>query len=89
MGGTLEQGRGVGGLDNLAGVHHGNPVSPARDHAEIVGNQQNGHAVLLAKSIEQFEDLRLHRHVERGGGLIGDEEGRLRRQRDRDHDPLP
>ena len=35
------------------------------------------------------EDLRLHGDVERGRGLVGDQDVRAQRERHRDHDPLP
>ena len=40
------------------------------------------------RSSEQFDDLRLDRHVERGGRFVGDEQLGLRRQRHRDHHAL-
>jgi hypothetical protein len=30
-----------------------------------------------AQALQQLDDLRLDRHVERGGGLVGDDEARL------------
>ncbi len=44
-------------------------------------------AALLAR--QQIEDLGLNGHIERGGGLIGDQQFRLARQRNRDRHPLP
>ena len=37
---------------------------------------------------DQVEDLRLDRHVERGGRLVGDEDARIARKRHRDHRAL-
>ena len=37
------------------------------------------HAELACAAVEQFEDLRLHRHVQRGGRLVGDDAARARR----------
>ena len=37
---------------------------------------------------QQREDLRLHRHVERGGGFVGDQQLRFAGQRHGDHRPL-
>ena len=39
--------------------------------------------------VEQRQDLRLDRHVERGRRLVGEQHLRLAGQRDRDHHPLP
>ena len=44
---------------------------------------------LRLRSLDQVEDLRLDRHVERRGRLVGDQHARLQRQRHRDHRPLP
>ncbi len=44
-------------------------------------------AALLAR--QQIEDLRLDRHVERGGRLVGDQQFWFAGQRDRDRHPLP
>jgi len=43
---------------------------------------------LGAEPVEHLENLRLHRHVQRRGGFVRDEDLRLGRQRDRDHHPL-
>ena len=43
---------------------------------------------LAWSSFEQFEDLRLHRDVERGRRLVGDEEVGTIGERHRDHHPL-
>ena len=42
----------------------------------------------LAQVVEQVEHLRLHGHVERGRRLVGDQELRVARERDRDHHAL-
>jgi hypothetical protein len=39
-------------------------------------------------AVDQFEDLRLNRHVERSGGLIGDQEIGVMSKGHRDHRPL-
>ena len=72
-------GRGVevsggGVLDDLAGVHHGDPVAHAGDDAEVVGDQQHGDVEALLQIGEEIEDLRLDRHVEGGRRLVGDEQ---------------
>ena len=43
---------------------------------------------LARRSCEQVEDLRLDRDVERGDGLVGDDELRLQRERAGDPDAL-
>ncbi len=39
-------------------------------------------------SLELRQDLRLHGHVERGGGLVGEQDLRAQRERHRDHHAL-
>src|SRR5438093_6831363 len=51
----------------------------------IVRDQKQAHAQLALKPSEQFDDLRLDRHVQRGGRLVGHQELRLRSQRSEEH----
>ena len=76
-------------LDNLTGVHHGHPVGDAGHDAQVVRNEEQRHAELLLKVGKQFEDLCLHRHVERSGRFVSDEQVGLSGQRHGDHDALP
>ena len=76
-------------LEHLARVHHDHPVAGFRDHAKIVGDQDDRHPELLLQPVQQLEDLRLDGHVQRGGRLIRDQELGVAGQRHRDHHPLP
>jgi len=60
-------------LDDAAGIHHGHAVAHAADHAEIVGDEQDRHAVLGLQALQELEVLELDGDVERGGRLVGDE----------------
>lgn len=82
----VERGR---GLHDLARVHHDDPVGQLDDQPEVVGDEQDAAARLVAEPGQQRDDLRLDGHVERGGGLVRDEQLRLAGQRHRDHGPLP
>ena len=66
-------------LGDAAGVHHGDAVAGLGDHAHVVRDQHHRGAVLLAQALEQRNDLRLDRHVERRGRLVGDDQLRLGR----------
>ena len=79
----------AGGLGDPPRVHHRDPVGVARDHAEVVGDQDDRHTQPFAQVVDQLEDLLLDRDVERGGRLVGDEQLGLAGQRHRDHDALP
>ena len=76
------------GLDHPAGVHHHHPVGDVGDDAEVVGDQDHREPALLVELLEQAEDLRLDRHVERRGRLVGDQHRRLEREAHGDHRAL-
>ena len=75
-------------LDDLALLHDADAVGELAHDAEIVGDEQHRHAEPLLRFLQQFQDLRLHRDVERGGRLVGDQQIRLVRQRHGDHHAL-
>jgi len=73
---------------HAAGVHHGHAVAGFGDHAHVVRDEHHRRAALFADALEQANDLGLDGHVQRGGGLVGHDQARLGRQRQRDHHPL-
>ncbi len=75
-------------LDDLAPVHHRDPVGMASDNAHIVGNQHDRHRQPRSQGVDQLENLRLDRHVERSGRLISDQQLGLAQQADGDHRAL-
>src|SRR4051794_8484477 len=75
-------------LDDPACVHHRHPVARLRHDADVVGDQQQGGREVLPQVVEDLHDLRLDQHVERGGGLVGHDEGRAQHERQRDHQSL-
>ena len=75
-------------LDFFAAIHDEDLVGDFRDHAEVVGDEDDGHAAGVAELAEDFQDLRLDGNVERGRGFIGDEQLRIAREGHRDHDAL-
>jgi hypothetical protein len=76
-------------FDDRAGVHDEHTVRPRRDDAEIVRDEDDRHLEVAAKCIDEVEDLRLDRHVERGRRLVGDQQLRAAGERHRDHHALP
>ena len=73
---------------NPAMLHHGDVVADLCRDAKIVGDEQQCNAQSLLDFVEQFEHLRLHRHVERGNRLVRDQNIGVERQRARDRDAL-
>ena len=75
-------------LDDAPGVHHGDVVGATGHDAEVVGDEHHRHEAFALLGLQQVEDLRLHGDVERGRRLVGEQELRAARQRDRDHHTL-
>ena len=88
MPGPGEQRPGVGLLDDLALAQHHHAVREMSDHAHVVGDDHDAGAGAVADPPQQRQDLGLHGHVERGGGLVGEQQLGLVRERQREHDPL-
>ena len=67
---------GTGGADfhKAAGVEHGDAVGDFGYDAHVVSDEQYRRAAAATQTLQEFEDLRLHRDVERGGGFVGDDE---------------
>ena len=84
----LEDARARPRLDNRAVPHHADPVRGMPHDREVVGDQQHRHAEALLQLAQQLQDLRLDRHVEGGGGLVGDQQIWLAGERHGDHHPL-
>ena len=75
-------------LDDLAQVHHGDPVTDVRDGGEVVADEEIAHAERALQLLELGDDLGPHRHVERGDRLVQDDQTRVGHERPRDRDPL-
>ena len=75
-------------LHDPARVHHGHAVGDVGHHAQVVGHQDHGRARLVAQRPDPVQDLGLDGHVQCRGGLVGDQQLGVARQRQRDHHPL-
>ena len=53
-----------------------------------MGDQHDREVAVAVESVDQAQDLGLHRDVERGGRLVGDQHVGLERERHRDHHAL-
>ncbi len=75
-------------FDDPAEVHHAHPIADVTDDRQIVRDEQVGQPQALLEIEEQVQDLRLDRDVQRGRGLVQDEQLWLQREGARDPDPL-
>ena len=75
-------------LDDAPRVHHEDAVGDVGHDAEVVRDEHDARVGPLAQLLHDLEDLRLDRHVQGGGRLVGDEHRRVARQRHRDHHAL-
>jgi hypothetical protein len=78
----------VGQFDQAAEVHHADLVGHVPHHRQVVRDEQIGQPALALQVLHDVEHLRLHRHVERRGRLVADQELGLGGQRARDRDAL-
>ncbi len=81
----------VGGrllLDDLAGVHHQDPVREVEHGADVVADEQHREALLGLQAPDVLQDLVLHHHVEAGGRFVEQHESWLVGQRQGEIDPL-
>ena len=75
-------------LDKAPGIQNGDPVGGFGNHPHIMGDQDHCGAALLAQPPQQRQHLRLDGDVKGRCRLVGDDQLRLGRQRQRDDDPL-
>ena len=76
------------GLDDLAVMGDDDFLGHVGDDAEIMRDQEHGHAELGLEVADQLQDLRLDRDIESGGRLVGDQQRRAADQRHGDHGAL-
>src|SRR5262249_41184600 len=71
-----------------AEIHYGDLVAHLGDDTQIVGDEDDGHALATLEIREEGEDLRLGGDVEGGGRLVGDQDARAAREGKGDHGAL-
>ena len=76
------------GLHQRAAEHHRDAVGQVGDHAHVVGDQQDAGVQLVLQLAQQVKDLGLHRDIQGGGRLVGDDDLRVAGDRHGDHDAL-
>ena len=60
-------------LHDLPCVQHRNAFRDICDDAQVVGDKDYGVVVFLLQILQEFQDLRLYRDVQRRGRLVADE----------------
>ena len=85
---VLVQGVRVRDLDDVPEVHDRDPVGDVPDDPEIVRDEEVREVEVLLQALEEVQDLRLDRDVERRHGLVAHDQLRVRAQGPRDPDAL-
>src|SRR5438034_801950 len=75
-------------FDDLAEIHHRHRIRDMTNDLQIMRNEEIGDAELFLQIHQKVQYLRLDRHVERGYGLVRDDEPRMQHQRPRYGDAL-
>jgi hypothetical protein len=75
-------------LDDLAEVHHRDPVAHVAGDGEVVRDVEIRHPELACEPGHQLHDRDANAHVEHRGRLVGDDEARVHDQRAGDRHPL-
>ena len=78
----------VGKLDDAAEIHDRDAVAHVPNDAEIVADEDEGQAALDLESLQQVEDLRSHRDVERRRAFVRDHNRGVECKRTRNADSL-
>ena len=85
---VVEQLRALRHFDELAQVHDGHPVADVPHQRQVVRDEQVRQPEPLLQVLQQIDDLRLHRDVQRRHRLVADQQLRLDGQRAGDADAL-
>ena len=72
-----------------ASIHDPHPVRIFRHHAQVMGDEQHGHAQAVFQVAEEFKHLSLDGDVKSGGGFIRDQQFWAAGNGHGDHYPLP
>ena len=84
----FEQIEHVACLDHIAGIQHHHLVADLGHNTQVMGDVQDGGLQFVAQLPDQVGDLGFQGHIQGGGGLVGDQKGRIGLQGRGDHDAL-
>ena len=75
-------------LDGTAGVHNHNLIGHIGDDAQVMGNHNNGVAVLLLHLLHELDNLSLNGNIQSRRGLVGNQDIGIAGKSHSDHDTL-
>src|SRR6185437_5751139 len=75
-------------LDDLSEIHHRDAVGDVTDEREVVGDEERCETEVALQRLEQIDDLRADRHVQRRDGLVEDHHLRVEGERTGEADAL-
>jgi hypothetical protein len=87
--GRYEQLRAWACFDNMSCTHDRDTAGHLAHHGKIMRDKEHGQTVLALEAPQQFKHLRLHRYIERGGWLVGNEQLWTVDERHGNKDALP
>jgi len=76
-------------FDDATEVHHRHLMRQILDDGEVVRDEEVSQPEIVLQTLEQIEDLRLYRNVERRGRFVADDQLRLYGQCAGNGDALP
>jgi len=76
------------GFNDFAGVHDCGSMGPLRNDSQIMGDQDQPHAIFTFQVVNEFEYLGLNGYIECCCWLIGNQKTRLAGKRHGYHDSL-
>ena len=76
-------------LHKASEIHNPDVMRYALDDRNVVTDEEKGQPQIRLQFCEQIQHLRLHRNVERGNGLVGYDEARVRSDRAGNRNALP
>ncbi len=86
--GTLKHIPDVALFDNFALIHHSDVIGNAGHHIQVMADKNQRHLQIGAQLPQQFQNFRLHRHIQRGGRFIGNQQHRIAGESHGNHNPL-
>ncbi len=74
---AFQDARGCAGFQHFAVLHDNHAFGVARHHRQVVADHQHRRVVFAGQVHHQFQHVALHHGVQRGGGLVGNQQRRL------------